>query len=138
MYRMKCNPVWHLSVERPAILILIGETHVLDEHHLTLLDSVKRESRVQVVTKLNLVGNSKEFISFDFRTVQILPEETSARNACHPSTTQTVTSFHHLLPLRVCDAAFYLHSLMILLISRKHTSCLCSQFVFLTSVKSQN
>lgn len=87
-----------VSVERPAILILIGETHVLDEHHLTLLDSVQRETRVQVVTKLNSVGNSKEFISFDFPAIQILPEETSARNACHPSTAQTVTSLNHRPP----------------------------------------
>lgn len=75
MYRTKFNPVWRLSVERPSILILMGETHVLDEHHLTLLDSVHRETRVQVVTKLNLVGNSKKFISFDLPTIQILPEE---------------------------------------------------------------
>lgn len=138
VYRIKYNPVWRLSVERPAILILIGETHILDEHHLTiLLYSVQRETRVQVVTKLNSVGNSKDFISFDFPTIQILPEETSARNACQPSTTQTVISLL-LLPLRGCDAAINLHSLMILLIWRKRTPCLCSRFVFLKSVKSQN
>lgn len=98
MYSTKFNPVWRLSVERPAIIILIGENHVLDEHHLTLQDFVQRETRVQVVTKLNSEGNSKEFISFDFPTIQILPEETSARNVCHPSTTQTVTSLRHRPP----------------------------------------